>query len=194
MNSQPKPTHALEYPDQQQILQHYKDEGKKGSTQFFENHKPLNIIDNFSEESRNEIKQLIEKQNTKPSTIEDGGDFIVDNENNENNMIDLDQEFDKLESKNVMNLSKEGKKDIILKIGRYGIYLERGEEKANLPDEFGPENVSYDMAEEMFRLKAKDDESIGTLDGEDIFVKSGRFGSYLKCGDKNKGFPPNVDP
>ena len=105
----------------------------------------------------------------------------------------LDQEFDKLESKNVMNLSKEGKKDIILKIGRYGIYLERGEEKANLPDEFGPENVSYDMAEEMFRLKAKDDESIGTLDGEDIFVKSGRFGSYLKCGDKNKGFPPNVD-
>ncbi len=105
----------------------------------------------------------------------------------------LDQEFDKLESKNVMTLSKDKKDDIILKIGRYGIYLERGEEKANLPDEFGPENVSYDMAEEMFRLKAKDDESIATFDGEDIFIKTGRFGSYLNCGDKNKGFPPNVD-
>ena len=105
----------------------------------------------------------------------------------------LDQEFDKLESKNVMTLSKDKKDDIILKIGRYGIYLERGEEKANLPDEFGPENVSYDMAEEMFRLKAKDDESIATLDGENIFIKTGRFGSYLNCGDKNKGFPPNVD-
>jgi DNA topoisomerase-1 len=92
-----------------------------------------------------------------------------------------------------MTLSKDKKDDIILKIGRYGIYLERGEEKANLPDEFGPENVSYDMAEEMFRLKAKDDESIATLDGENIFIKTGRFGSYLNCGDKNKGFPPNVD-
>ena len=105
----------------------------------------------------------------------------------------LDQDFDKLESKNVMTLSKDKKDDIILKIGRYGIYLERGEEKANLPDEFGPENVTYKMAEEMFRLKAKDDESIATLDGEDIFIKTGRFGSYLNCGDKNKGFPPNVD-
>ena len=105
----------------------------------------------------------------------------------------LDQEFDKLESKNVMTLSKDKKDDIILKIGRYGIYLERGEEKANLPDEFGPENVSYEMAEEMFRLKAKDDESIATLDGQDIFIKTGRFGSYLNCGDKNKGFPPNVN-
>ena len=105
----------------------------------------------------------------------------------------LDQEFDKLESKNIMTLSKDKKDDIMLKIGRYGIYLERGEEKANLPDEFGPENISYDIAEEMFRLKAKDDESIGTFDGKDIFIKTGRFGSYLNSGDKNKGFPPNIN-
>ena len=53
--------------------------------------------------------------------------------------------------------------NIILKIGRYGIYVERGEEKANLPDDFGPENVSYEIANEMLILKAKDDESIGSL-------------------------------
>ena len=106
----------------------------------------------------------------------------------------LDQEFNKLESKNVMTLSADGKDDIILKIGRYGIYVERGEEKANLPDEFGPENVSYEIADEMLKLKAKDDESIGSLNGEDIFIKSGRFGSYLKCGEKTKGFPPDVNP
>ena len=106
----------------------------------------------------------------------------------------LDQEFNKLESKNVMTLSADNKDDIILKIGRYGIYVERGEEKANLPDEFGPENVSYEIADEMLKLKAKDDESIGSLNGEDIFIKSGRFGSYLKCGEKTKGFPPDVNP
>ena len=106
----------------------------------------------------------------------------------------LDQEFNKLESKNVMTLSKDGKDDIILKIGRYGIYVERGEEKANLPDEFGPENMSYKIADEMLTLKAKDDESIGSFNGENIFIKTGRFGSYLKCGEKTKGFPPNVNP
>ena len=103
----------------------------------------------------------------------------------------LDQEFNKLESKNVMTLSKDGEDDIILKIGRYGIYVERGEEKANLPDEFGPENMSYEMADEMLNMKSKSDESIASFNGDDIFIKSGRFGSYLKCGDKTKGFPPN---
>ena len=106
----------------------------------------------------------------------------------------LDQEFNKLESKNIMILSEKGKDDITLKIGRYGIYLERGDEKANIPEEFGPENVSYKIADEMLTLQSKEDECVGKLDGEDILVKTGRFGSYLKCGDKTKGFPPNVTP
>ena len=106
----------------------------------------------------------------------------------------LDQEFNKLESKNIMTISENGKDDILLKIGRYGIYVERGEEKANLPDEFGPENMSYEMADEMLNNKSKSDDSIGSFNGDDIFIKSGRFGSYLKCGDKTKGFPPNVNP
>ena len=106
----------------------------------------------------------------------------------------LDQEFNKLESKNIMILTEKGKDDITLKIGRYGIYLEREDEKANIPEEFGPENVSYQIADEMLNLQSKEDECVGKLDGEDILVKTGRFGSYLKCGDKTKGFPPNVTP
>ena len=106
----------------------------------------------------------------------------------------LDQEFNKLESKNIMILNEKNKDDIILKIGRYGIYLERGDEKANIPEEFGPENISYQIADEMLKLQSKEDECVGKLDGEEIFIKTGRFGSYLKCGDKTKGFPPNITP
>ena len=104
----------------------------------------------------------------------------------------LDQEFNKMESKNIMILNEKGQDDIALKIGRYGIYLERGDEKANLPEEFGPENISYEIANEMLKFQSKEDESIGQLDGEEIFIKTGRFGSYLKCGEKTKGFPPNI--
>ena len=32
------------------------------------------------------------------------------------------------------------------------------------------------------------------MDGEDIVLKTGRFGSYLKCGKKTKGFPPGITP
>tara|TARA_Y100000739_G_scaffold197929_1_gene180726 strand:- start:984 stop:3437 length:2454 start_codon:yes stop_codon:yes gene_type:complete len=106
----------------------------------------------------------------------------------------LDQEFDKLESKNIMILNEKNKDDIILKIGRYGIYLERGDEKANIPEEFGPENISYQIADKMLELQSKEDECVGKLDGKEIFIKTGRFGSYLKCGDKTKGFPPNITP
>ncbi len=106
----------------------------------------------------------------------------------------LEQEFDKEKSKNVWVLSETKKKDITLKIGRYGIYIERGEEKANIPDDFGPENITYEIAEEMLTLKSKEDDSIGVMDGEEMFIKNGRFGAYLKCGEKTKGFPPNITP
>ena len=106
----------------------------------------------------------------------------------------LEQEIDKEKSKNVWILSKKNEHDIKLKIGRYGIYLERNHEKANLPDEFGPENITYDIAEEMLKLKSKEDHPIGMMDGEEIFIKNGRFGAYLKCGEKTKGFPPNITP
>jgi len=104
----------------------------------------------------------------------------------------LNQEFDKLDSKNVVILKNSNKKDIAVKIGPYGIYMERGDEKANIPDEFGPENITYEIADEMLNIKAKGDECIGTLDGEEILLKNGRFGAYLQCGKKTKGFPPNI--
>ena len=91
-------------------------------------------------------------------------------------------------------MSQTKKKDITLKIGRYGIYIERGEEKANIPDDFGPENITYEIAEEMLNLKSKEDDSIGVMDGEEMFIKNGRFGAYLQCGKKTKGFPPNITP
>ena len=106
----------------------------------------------------------------------------------------LEQKIDKEKSKNVWILSKKNKDDIKLKIGRYGIYLERNDEKTNLPDEFGPENITYDIAEEMLQLKSQEDYAIGSMNGEEIFIKNGRFGAYLKCGEKTKGFPPNITP
>ena len=106
----------------------------------------------------------------------------------------LDQNFNKEESKQIMTLTADKQDDIILKIGSYGAYIERGELKANIPDEFGPENLSYDIADEMLKLKLKDDERVGEMDGEDIVLKTGRFGSYLKCGKKTKGFPPGITP
>ena len=104
----------------------------------------------------------------------------------------IEQEFNKTESKQIMILEKENCDNIALKIGRYGIYLERGEEKANLGEEIGPENISYDIADEMLKNQSKEDECIGKMNGEDILIKNGRFGSYLKCGDKTKGFPPGI--
>jgi len=106
----------------------------------------------------------------------------------------LDQKFNKDESKKIMTLTADKQDDIVLKIGSYGTYLERGEYKTNLPDEFGPENISYEIANEMLKLKLKDDECVGKMDGEEIVLKTGRFGSYLKCGDKTKGFPPGITP
>ena len=106
----------------------------------------------------------------------------------------IEQDFNKDESKKILILEQDGKDDITLKIGRYGVYLERIEQKANLPEDVGPENLTYDKANELLEIQSQEDECIGKIDGEDIVIKNGRFGAYLKCGDKTKGFPPNITP
>ena len=106
----------------------------------------------------------------------------------------IEQDFNKNESKIIMILEKDEKDDITLKIGRYGVYLERGEQKANLSEDIGPENLTYDIADELLHNQSQEDQRIGQIDGEDIVIKNGRFGAYLKCGDKTKGFPPNITP
>ncbi|MEV6053339.1 type I DNA topoisomerase [Streptomyces sp. NPDC052107] len=76
--------------------------------------------------------------------------------------------------------------DIVLRVGRYGPYIERGEkdteqhQRADIPDDLAPDELSVELAEELL-AKPSGDVELGTdpTTGHAIVAKAGRYGPYV---------------
>jgi len=74
--------------------------------------------------------------------------------------------------------------DVVVRVGRYGPYLERvrdGEsQRANLPDDLPPDELTPELAEQLFSVPA-DGRTLGTdpVTGHEIVAKEGRYGPYV---------------
>jgi DNA topoisomerase-1 len=75
---------------------------------------------------------------------------------------------------------------IVLRVGRYGPYIERGEkdteqhQRADIPDDLAPDELTVDLAEELL-AKPSGDYELGTdpATGHTIVAKDGRYGPYV---------------
>ncbi|MER6473382.1 type I DNA topoisomerase [Streptomyces collinus] len=76
--------------------------------------------------------------------------------------------------------------DIVLRVGRYGPYIERGEkdteqhQRADIPDDLAPDELSVELAEELL-AKPSGDFELGAdpATGHQIVAKDGRYGPYV---------------
>ena len=70
--------------------------------------------------------------------------------------------------------------DIVVRVGRYGPYLERDEQRVNVPDDIAPDELTVEKAEELFN-KPNGDVLLGTDPdtGREVVAKAGRFGPYV---------------
>ncbi|MGA5867884.1 type I DNA topoisomerase [Streptomyces cinereoruber] len=75
---------------------------------------------------------------------------------------------------------------IVLRVGRYGPYVERGEkdaeghQRADVPDDLAPDELTVELAEELLARPSGDFE-LGTdpVSGHQIVAKDGRYGPYV---------------
>jgi DNA topoisomerase-1 len=82
--------------------------------------------------------------------------------------------------------------DAVVRVGKYGAFLERGETTANLPEDVLPDELSPEKVQELFDAPSGDRElGIHPDTGYAILAKVGRFGPYvtevLPEGTKTKG-------
>ena len=83
---------------------------------------------------------------------------------------------------------------IVVRNGRYGPYLKRGEDTASIPDDLPLDELTIGRAVEILSAPKG-----GTPLGEDpetglpIYAKSGRFGPYVQLGDADT-LPPDTKP
>jgi DNA topoisomerase-1 len=73
---------------------------------------------------------------------------------------------------------------IVLRNGKYGPYLKRGDETASVPDGLPLDELTIDRAVELLEAP-KGDDPIGTdpVSGLPVYAKNGRFGPYVQLGD-----------
>ncbi len=70
--------------------------------------------------------------------------------------------------------------DIVVRVGRYGPYLERDGQRVNVPEGTAPDELTPERAAELFDQPSSD-VPLGTdpVTGHQIVAKSGRFGPYV---------------
>ena len=83
--------------------------------------------------------------------------------------------------------------DIVVRVGRYGPYLQRGEERVSIPEEMAPDELTPAKADEMLSAPSGDRE-LGTDPTTDlpVFVRAGRYGPYVQLGDAGDGEKPRT--
>src|SRR5580693_6480597 len=70
--------------------------------------------------------------------------------------------------------------DIVVRVGRYGPYLERDGQRVNVPEDMAPDELTVERAEELFK-QPNADVVLGTdpATGHVLVAKAGRFGPYV---------------
>ena len=71
--------------------------------------------------------------------------------------------------------------DIVVRVGRYGPYLERGDQRSSLPDDLAPDELTASLAEELLARPAGAERELGThpATGRAVVAKDGRYGPYV---------------
>ena len=84
-------------------------------------------------------------------------------------------------------------REIIVRVGRFGPYLQRGEERASIPPDTAPDEVTIRWAEELLAAPSED-RKLGEdpESGRPVYVRAGRFGPYVQLGEaeEDNGKPP----
>ena len=78
--------------------------------------------------------------------------------------------------------------DIVVRVGRYGPFLQKGDQRASLPEDLAPDELTEERALEL--LEAPQGPIVLGTDpatGLEVTVRSGRFGAYVQLGEQEEG-------
>ena len=78
----------------------------------------------------------------------------------------------------------DGEESIVVRVGRYGPFLQQGEQRASLPEDLAPDELTLERCKELLSQAAQAEEPLGVCPetGKPIFLKVGRFGPYVQRG------------
>jgi DNA topoisomerase-1 len=78
-----------------------------------------------------------------------------------------------------------GDEQIVVRVGKFGPFVQQGERTGSLPEDLPPDELSYEKALELLNTVKKSDEALGEdpKTGKPVYLKNGRFGPYIQLGE-----------
>ena len=82
--------------------------------------------------------------------------------------------------------------NIVVRVGRYGPYLQRGDDTASIPEDLPPDELTIERAEELLEAPSGDRElGVDPASGKVVALRTGRYGPYVQLGgDDDDGQKP----
>jgi DNA topoisomerase-1 len=98
---------------------------------------------------------------------------------NERGLKDLVSDISDIDARDVSSFPL-ADSDIVVRVGRYGPYLERDGQRVNVPEDMAPDELTVEKAEELFN-QPSGEKVLGTDpdSGHVLVAKAGRFGPYV---------------
>jgi DNA topoisomerase-1 len=70
--------------------------------------------------------------------------------------------------------------EVVVRVGRYGPYLQRGEQRASVPEDLPPDELTVEKAEELLSAPSGDRVlGVEPSSGFEVVAKAGRYGPYV---------------
>lgn len=97
----------------------------------------------------------------------------------EEGLKDLVSDLGDIDARDVSSFPLAGT-DIVIRVGRYGPYLERDDQRVNVPEGTAPDELTPEFANELFE-RPSGDKILGTDPGTGLTIvaRAGRFGPYV---------------
>lgn len=82
---------------------------------------------------------------------------------------------------------------IVVRVGRFGPFLQKGEETAGIPEDLAPDELTLEKVDELLNAP-KSDRTVGDdpETGLPVYVKAGRYGPYVQLGEAEEKSKPKT--
>jgi DNA topoisomerase-1 len=80
-------------------------------------------------------------------------------------------------------------REIVARVGKYGPFLQRGDDRGGIPDDVPPDELTIEKATELIDDQSRGDKILGTdpESGMTVYARTGRFGPYVQLGEQEEG-------
>jgi DNA topoisomerase-1 len=99
------------------------------------------------------------------------------------------EEIDPREVNSIPVGEDENANPVVARVGRYGPYVERLDERASIPEDLAPDELNVERALELIEIQNAGDKILGTDPdtGLMVYARTGRFGPYVQLGEQEEG-------